>query len=269
MRTVDQAYDEDPESEWRRLVKAPYQSLEFRVIMDRLGRYLPAAGRILDAGGGPGRYAIELCRLGYEVVLLDLSAGCLDAAREKMRSQPADVRGRLRDYVQGDVRDLSTFDDGAFDAVLCLDPLSYVCDAGERAKATSELLRVAAPGAPVCIAARGYLAVVRHILRYFREELKDPSFTQLVETGDTLDRGVPVHFFRAAELRALAEGAGLETVEMAGCEGLSSGLDAETNALAEDRDTWERWAELVVETASDTTLVDGAGHMLYVGRKHG
>ena len=72
MRSVASIYDENAEGEWRRLAKSPYQSLEFSVTMDRLAEHLPGEGRVLDVGGGPGRYSIELCRRGYQVVLLEL-----------------------------------------------------------------------------------------------------------------------------------------------------------------------------------------------------
>ena len=92
MRSVASIYDENAEGEWKRLEKAPYQSLEFSVTMNRLARHLPGKGRVLDVGGGPGRYTVELCRRGYQVVLLDVSRGCLDLAEEKIRAVPAEVR---------------------------------------------------------------------------------------------------------------------------------------------------------------------------------
>ncbi|MDE0084481.1 MAG: hypothetical protein OXU23_02120 [Candidatus Poribacteria bacterium] len=42
--------------EWNRLVKDAYNSLEFLLTMHHLRKHLPETGRILDAGGGPGRY---------------------------------------------------------------------------------------------------------------------------------------------------------------------------------------------------------------------
>ena len=266
MKSIASIYDGDPEAEWRRL-QAPYQSLEFMVTMDRLGKHLPKSGSILDVGGGPGRYAIELCRRGYQVLLLDISEGCLNLAEEKIRTEPKDVRERLQDTITGDVRDLSGLESSRFDAVLCLDPLSYLPSAEERSKALSELVRVAAAGGVVCITVRGYLAVLRHLLRHFRREVADPSFVDLLRTGNTLVQGVPVHFYRADEIRSLAEDGGLETLEMSGCEGLSSGLEEETNSLAQDEVAWKRWVDLILSTASNASIVDQAGHILYVGRK--
>ena len=63
--------------------------------------------------------------------------------------------------------------------------------------------------------------------------------------GNNLVGGSLWHFFRASELQQLAESCGLITLEMVGCEGLSTGLSAATNTVAEDPTKWELWVELV------------------------
>ncbi len=112
MKTVAEAYDKDPEYEWNRLVRDPYHSvdpyhsLEFLVFMHHVKKHFPKKGKILDAGGGPGRYAIKLCKMGYEVTLLDLSPGCIKTAKEKFKKQPKKVRERLNQFVVGNVKNL-------------------------------------------------------------------------------------------------------------------------------------------------------------------
>ena len=112
--------------------------------------------KILDAGGGPGRYTLELCRAGYDVVLLDIDPTYTTFAEEKIKLEPKHVSDRLVASIVGDIRDLSRFNTDDFDAVLCLGgPLTHISDATERTQATSELVRVAKPGAIVCIAVVG------------------------------------------------------------------------------------------------------------------
>ncbi len=65
MDNVREYYDRLASAEWERLVKDAYHGLEFRATMACLHDHLPAEGTVLDAGGGPGRYAIELCHRGY------------------------------------------------------------------------------------------------------------------------------------------------------------------------------------------------------------
>ena len=222
---------------------------------------------MLDAGGGPGRYSFELCKAGYEVVLLDLSPGCVEFARSQLMSEPESVQKRMKELVVGDVRDLSRFEEDCFGAVLCFDPLSYICEQAERVKAVSELTRVVRHGGVVFVSVRGYFAVLRTILEEFSDELLDPGFEMLVNTGDTMVGGAPVHFFRADEIKDLAESSGLTTVDMAGCQGLSTGLKGVTNLLGRDDAKWKRWCDLVLRTCNEPAVVDMAGHMLYVGRK--
>lgn len=265
---VAEAYNQDAEREWQRLAKNPYRALEFQVVMHHLRKHLPPQGKILDAGGGPGRYAIELCRAGYEVVLLDLSSGNIALAREKFSLQPKGVQARLLEAAVGDVRDLSRFETGSFDAVLCLGgPLTHISDADDRSRALSELVRVAKPGAIVGIEVVGYLAVLRTILLEFSHELLDPSFEKLVQEGDAKGPTKSTwHFFRADEIRQLAESHGLETIEMAGCQGLSAGVVEATNALAQDEAKWKVWVDLLLRTSTEPAVVDMAEHILYVGR---
>ena len=269
MNAIAEAYSVNPEREWNRLTKDPYHTLEFLVTWRFLQKYLPPRGVILDVGGGPGRYSLELCRAGYEVVLLDLSARLLALAKEKFESESTDVRRRLLEFVQGDIQDLSGFATDSFDAILCLGgPLTHIADEAGRFKAISELVRVAKPGAIVFIAVMGYLAVLRTILTRFSDDLLETSFERLVQTGDDLigATGTVWHFFRADELRRCAERSGLTTVAMAGCEGLSSGLIEATNELGQAEAKWKRWVELVVQTSTEPSLVDMAEHILYMGR---
>jgi len=266
---VAQRFDRDPQHEWERLERDAYRSLEFTVTMHHLRRHLPAGSKILDAGGGPGRYTRALCRAGHDVVLLDLSAGLIALAREKMAAEPPAVQRRLLESTIGDIGDLSQFDAGRFDAVLCLGgTLSFISEPAGRAEAVAELVRVARPGGLVFLSVMGRLAVLRTILADFSDELLDASLEKLVEQGDSFVKvtGTEWHFFRADELRALAESCGLVTIEMAGCQGLSSNLVEATNRAAEDEAKWERWKELVIETSTEPALVDVSEHMLYIGR---
>jgi ubiquinone/menaquinone biosynthesis C-methylase UbiE len=269
MEQVARAYDQEVEREWMRLVKDTYHSLEYTVTWRYLRKHLPPSGVVLDAGGGPGRYSRELCRAGYQVVLLDLSPGCIAMARDKFAEEPEAVRERLLEATVGDVRDLSVLETDHFDAVLCLAPLSHISDGADRHRALLELVRVAKPGAMVSLSVMGYLAVLRTVMAICSDELLSPKFPALLEQGNDhhAPGGMVWHFFRAEEIRQCAESCGLETIEMAGCQGLSTGLEDATNRLAEDRAKWKLWLDVVVRTSAEPAVVDMAEHILYVGRK--
>lgn len=268
MNKVAEAYNKMADREWQRLVKDSYHSLEFETTMHYLKKYLPKHGHILDAGGGPGRYSIELCKAGYDVTLIDLSNGNIEKAREKFMSEPQSVQRRLQDSKIADVRDLSCFESDSFDVVLCLGGVvSHISKESERHKAVSELVRVAKTGALVGISAIGYLALLRDCMRYWSDELLSNSFQELIKTGDiTGNTGTLWHFYRADELKKLAESLMLETIDIVGCEGLSAGVEESTNELATNADKWKTWVNLLMETSNTPAVADMAEHILYIGR---
>src|SRR3989338_5476803 len=111
-------YTEGVKREWRRLMKDPFHRLEFETTLRFLKKYLPKKGLILDAGGGPGRYSIELAKLGHDVVLFDLVSANLDFAKKQIKK--AKVNEKIKEVVEGTITDLSRFADNSFDAILCL-----------------------------------------------------------------------------------------------------------------------------------------------------
>ena len=80
---VKEWFTKTARGEWRRLQKDAYRRIEFIVTMHFLEKYLPKHGLVLDAGGGPGRYTIELAKRGYNVVLLDLVPEMLKLAKKE------------------------------------------------------------------------------------------------------------------------------------------------------------------------------------------
>ncbi|MEI6501496.1 MAG: class I SAM-dependent methyltransferase [Armatimonadota bacterium] len=60
-------------------------------------RFFPPSGRVLDLGCGPGREAIALAKLGYQVVGVDVSGPVLECARENAVEAGVTVEWRLVD----------------------------------------------------------------------------------------------------------------------------------------------------------------------------
>ena len=105
--------------EWERLETGEGR-LEFEITTSLLAEALPGGGHVLDIGGGPGRYSRWLRQLGYQVTLADLSPNLLELAREHLGP---DV---VADIVEADIRDLSRWPSGFFDATLALGPFYHL-----------------------------------------------------------------------------------------------------------------------------------------------
>ena len=144
---------------------------------------MPKSGKFLDAGGGPGRYTFELARQGYDVVLLDLSEGCIHMAKHKLGTEFHALSASVSELLVGDVRDLSHFSNDSFDGTLCLNPLTYLTDSEDRKRAVTELVRVTKSTSPLFLGVRGFLAVLRIVLSRSSDTLVAESFRELAKHG--------------------------------------------------------------------------------------
>jgi len=256
--------------EWRRLQKDPYHKIEFTVTMHFLEKYLPKHGLVLDAGGGPGRYTIELAKRDYDVVLLDLVPEMLKLAKKKIRR--AGVLRKVKQFVQGSVEDLSMFPNERFDAVLCLGaPLCHLLNAKQREKAAKELVRVAKRDAPIFVSVISRIGLLRSILVEFPYEMQYAKHHW--EVGDYIpglqgDGFTAAHWFMPEELQELFEKQDVKILDMAGLEGLSSHHRKETNRLYKDQEKWKMWVEILLKTCTQPSVIGGSEHFLLVCRKH-
>jgi len=145
-------FDEYGEQEWLRFENGRTPGPSLATHIEMLETYVRAGDRVLDAGAGPGRFTLELLRLGAEVTALDISPGQL----ELLRARVPDVEA-----VVGDVTDLSRFANDSFDVAVCFGgPLSYVVD--DAARAVAELARVTKPGGHVLVSVMGLAGAVLH-----------------------------------------------------------------------------------------------------------
>ncbi|MGW5640680.1 methyltransferase [Streptomyces sp. NPDC003832] len=178
----------------------------WEVLKDALDRQVKATGRetldVLDAGGGSGKFAVQVARLGHRVTVVDPSPNALFALER--RAAEAEVADRVQG-VQGDAHGLfDVVERGGYDAVLCHGVLEYVDDPAEGVRNAVAALR---PQGVLSLLAAGLGGAVlaRALAGHFKEAkqaLEDPN--------GRWGAGDPVpHRFTAEQLTGLVEGAGL------------------------------------------------------------
>jgi len=261
-------YTETVRAEWRRLVKDPAHRVELETTLHFLDQSLPPQARILDAGGGPGRYTIELARRGHDVVLLDMTPANLDFARRQIKR--AKVQAQVTAVVEGTILDLSRFADASFDAAVCLGgPLSHVLDAADRERAVGELLRVVKPGGIVAVSVMGRLSVLALELMLFPEEIDMPVHAQIRDTGSYYGGSgfTACHFFLPEELAGLFDRRDVVIETMAGVEGLGARIDKAVNRAARHPERWQRWLETHYRSCTHPAVVGMSEHLLMIVRK--
>lgn len=263
-------YDELGRGEWERLDANPVARLEFEGTVDYLERHLPGESRVLDAGGGPGRYAAWMAERGHDVAHFDLSSEQAAIAHEQLRDRGLAGRASV---ARADIRRIP-FATDAFDAVCCLGgALSHVVDADERRRALGELHRVAEPGAPALVSVVGRLGALRDTMKRVLEgnhgllvplaETGDYT-VELVEETDAEGGFTAGHFYRVDGLERELESAGFDVEAIVGLEGFASSMRAELSgasdaALADVR-------EMVDLLREDRAVADVSEHVLAVAR---
>lgn len=265
---VKHYYNSAVRKEWRRLVKDAYHRLEFDTTLRFLEAYLPPRGLILDTGGGPGRYTIELAKRGYRVVLLDLSPANLTFARREIGR--AKVQDNVASICEGSIADLGQFPDGSFDAVMCLGgPLSHLSEKQARDRAISELIRVTKSGAPLFVAVIGRLGFLVAGLTLFQDEIGRPHFERISDEGDYAGdyEFTACHLFLPEELRDAFVDQGVHIQQMVGLEGLGTHHRRDVNRLARDKRRWNRWLEIHHRTCTHPSVVGLSEHILMICRK--
>jgi ubiquinone/menaquinone biosynthesis C-methylase UbiE len=200
-------YDDYGESEWTRFEdgRTPAPSLD--VHLGQLRRFIGAGDRVLEVGAGPGRFTIELARLGAEVTVSDLSPRQLELNREHVAAEGLDER--IAERAVADVLDLSRWDDASFDASVCFGgPLSYVVDQADQGVA--ELVRVTRPGGHVLVSVMSLVGTIVHFLPVLLDLVRRDGVLKndaIVRTGllpDEPDYGhLAMKLFRWSELEAL------------------------------------------------------------------
>ncbi|MEU9087372.1 methyltransferase [Streptomyces sp. NPDC048357] len=178
----------------------------WEVLKEALDRRVKATGRdvldVLDTGGGTGKFAVPVARLGHRVTVVDPSPNALFGLERRVSE--AGVADLVRG-VQGDAQGLlDVVERDAYDVVLCHGVLEYVDDPAEGVANAVAALR---PGGTLSLLAAGAGGAVlaRALAGHFTE-----ARTALTDPAGRWGSGDPVpRRFTAEQLSELVGGSGL------------------------------------------------------------
>jgi S-adenosylmethionine-dependent methyltransferase len=256
-------YDEFALKEWERLGKC---RTELAVSLKAVNEFLPKPPcSVLDIGGGPGRYAIELTRQGYSVMLVDISAECLRLAEQKANEAQVSLAG----MIHANAVDLGELDSASYDAALLMGPMYHLLSHTDRIQAIKEAMRILKPGGKLFGAFITRLAPFRYVANGDPAWLAaNPGYAlQLLETGihDRPTQFAKAYYSHPDEVVPLMENCGLKTLCLVGCEGVVAGHEDKVNALIGN--AWRAWVDLNYRLGQEPTLYGASDHLLYVGEK--
>ena len=267
-------YDAYGEREWERFDLGPANRVNFYMHRRYLEQYIHAGDHVLDVGAGPGRFTIEVARLGATITVADISPRQLDLNRAKVRE--AGYEASVVDRVPVDVADLSRFPTGRFDAVVCYGgPLSYVFERAD--DALSELLRVTKRGGYVLLSVMSLAGTLRRFLREALDLARDRGAAVLHEIIATGDQTGPVadghrfHYYRWAELKRLLQRHPCTIAAATAANFLAVRNEESLQEIMADTDLWSAFLRWEVAVCQEPGVLDGGTHIIAVVRhtEHG
>lgn len=262
----------DAFDEWARL-DSPAGQLEFDETLSYVSDQLAPACTVLDIGGGPGRYTIALAQRGHDVWLLDPSAVQVQVAQERVAA--AGVHARVQEASVGDVRDLSRFDPGSFDAALALGPFYHLVSESDRLRGAGELFRILRPGGSAYIA---FIPRLSGVAALVSRAAADPgqvppdTLSRVVSDGVFLNptsRGFQDGYYpEVPSIQQLFESAGFSVSDLFSIRGLAYNYDTEFAELSANRpESAAAFQSIIDATRRDSSVIELCGHALLVVRK--
>lgn len=187
-------------------------------------RYVKPGGRILDIGCGPGREALGLARVGFQVVAIDIAPGMIEAARRNAARDGLDITFRVQSVTELDEPP------GSFDAAYFVSSYYHIPGRALRVETLRRIARALTPEGVLVLMVlyrgpRGLLSRSRlvDLLRKAggrlseRWRLSEPGDGYMREVSDASDPGEPCFFHDFSgpdEVRAELEAARFSGAEV-------------------------------------------------------
>lgn len=260
---VKNFYDENSQREWERGIR---HRTEFAVTLRAVEEYFPPApAKVADIGGGPGRYALELARRGYQVTLSDLSGEELSLACHLAENEKI----QMTRVVQCNALDLSPLGDETYDAILFLGPIYHLHSYTERLRALMQAVDRLRPGGIIFVAFISRYAAFRDCAaRYPDDGPNNPDvYEQLWKDGinHAKDGFTDAYFAFPEEIDPLLRAAGLTPMITLNSEGISAGHEGMLNELQGEQ--WNWWVDWNYRFSKDPHLRGAADHWLAIAHQ--
>ena len=273
-KLIESHFERDPTLEWERLDKTPKGKVQFHIHMHFLQKYIKEGDQVLEIGPGPGRFTIELAKLGSKVSIVDISNAQLKANEERVRE--AGFEDNIVWRRKLDILNLEGVPDNTYDSTVVFGgPLSYVLEFVDQA--IEEVIRVTKPRGVILTSVMSCLGTYHHLIKNIFEEFLElglENIDELTKTGDVLgkmaDQGThQCHMFRWSEYREVLSKHPVEILDASAANYLSNGLFNEEflTGLMSDPEKWNVFLKWELDFCQEPGAIDGGTHMIAILRK--
>lgn len=262
VEVVKDFYDSSVQAEWERLQRHPF---EYELTCRYLRRYIKPGDKVLDVGGGPGRYALYLAEKGCDVTLFDLSAGNIELAK-----QLAIERGvSFRTFV-GDAREVDVIVGGEYDHILLMGPLYHLLEEADRVKTIEACLGLLRQGGTIFVSFISSYAGIIYAMKYEPQMLIEATMVTPVQlfvddqpfAGDGFTKAF---FIRHKDVLPFMAQFPLEKLHYFGQESILA--PCEENIKAQPQAVIDKWLDVAEQVCEREDLLSYSEHLMYVGRK--
>lgn len=263
VKIVKNYYNEGALCEWNRIGNRP----EFLLTCRFIDRYIKAGDRVIDIGGGPGRYSLYLAAKSCDVTLFDLSEANVEFANERAREA-----GLTLKTVCGDARKCDRLVKEQYDHVLLMGPMYHLLKETDRVKAVNASLSLLKPNGTIFVTFINMISGIIYAMKskpdiiletapeeieYYNAFINDQGFRGKAFTEAVFDKQDSILPFMAQFP--------LEKLHFLGQESITS--PCEKNIMTQSREVIDAWMDLCEKVCEREDLLSWSEHLMYIGRK--
>ncbi len=258
-------YDVLGAREWERFERDAATRVSLEAHLYYLRQNIKAGDSVLDIGAGPGRFTIEMAKLGANIVVADISKVQLELNRQKIME--AGYESHIVERIECDIVDLSKFADCTFDAVVAYGgPISYALDRAN--DAMSEILRVTRSGGHALFSVMSRIGTLRHFFPQVLELVNSVGLLALTEPwksgilDERFSAGHRLRLFLSSELLEMLGHHSCKILAMGASSCLAYAGEQVLENRWEDAEFWKQFLEIELEACRQPGALDGGTHLI-------
>ena len=248
-------YNENALGEWNRIDGRP----EFLITCNFIDRYIKASDKVLDIGGGPGRYSLYLAEKGCDVTLFDLSEENVKFASE-----------RGIKAIAGDARTVAEKFTEQFDHILLMGPMYHLLQESDRIKAVNSALKLLKTGGKIFISFISLSGGLIWGIKCKPESIIDEreiGFYNIILNNESFTGQAFTQAFiiNQREVLPFMEQFPLTKLHFFGQEGITS--PCEGNIMSQSKEIVDAWIDFAIKLSEREELLSWSEHLMYIGEK--
>ena len=261
---VKSFYNENVLYEWERLNRHPF---EFEITTKMMDKYIKAGDKVLDIGGGPGRYSLYYAKKGCDVILVDLSEENVEFAKKKANELNVSIKA-----FSGNAMDIENIVSDEYDHVFIMGPMYHLLNQNDRITAINAALKRLKTGGNLYVS---FIVIFAGLIYEMKNRpeyiLEFRDFEKLLlkclENDESYagEAFTKAFFINQKDILPFMEKFNLEKLHLFGQESIMA--PCENNFLSQPKEVVDRWLDIALNLCEKEYLLSYSEHLMYIGRK--